>query len=286
MKTSIFKTSTCFLVVQSVLIVILLNNNYMKRYSFLQSEISDWLELLLGLIIVFLNLVAVVVIHRLYISSLEAERLKSVALKYENMIEQNQLYRQHHHDLKNHLTVILGLSSQKKDLELDEYLESYLRTVNDALLKTNSGSDELDALLSAKIRDAKRSEIEVNLTILDTLQCNKKNILDLVAIIGNVIDNAHEAVRELEPSQRQVTWSLRKDPVDYIFEFSNPISLTGQITENHFFMEGVSTKSGNRGHGLLITKKLTEKLEGKIAIDTAQGQFKVIIEIPRYRLER
>ncbi|MDA8228062.1 MAG: Spo0B domain-containing protein [Desulfitobacterium hafniense] len=76
--------------------------------------------------IVLLNLVAVVVVRNLYFSGLEAERLKTTALKYSNMVEQNQIYRQHHHDIKNHLTVVLGLLTLGKNVELKEYLDSYL----------------------------------------------------------------------------------------------------------------------------------------------------------------
>ncbi|MCB8814761.1 sensor histidine kinase [Desulfosporosinus shakirovi] len=285
MKTNIYKTATTFLIVQSVLMVILLNNNYMKDYGYLQSILSEWIELLLGLIILLLNLVAVVIAWRLYRSGIEAEELKTRALKYNHMLTQYQIYREHHHDLKNHLTVVLGLLTQEKFPELREYLQVYLSTVNDALLKTNSGLDELDILLSAKIQAAKRQKTEVLLTILGTILCRRKNISNLVAAIGNLLDNALEAVKELEPSQRKVTWSIRKDPIDYIFEFSNPLLLSKQTTKWDFFEEGFSTKGRDRGHGLSITRRLIKKMEGTITVDTAKGQFKVIIEIPRHKLE-
>ncbi|EHL05432.1 ATPase/histidine kinase/DNA gyrase B/HSP90 domain protein [Desulfitobacterium hafniense DP7] len=286
MKTNIYKTTIAFFMLQSVLIVILLNNNYMKNSDYLQSSLSEWVELLLGLVIVLMNLGAVIIARILYLSGIEAEQLKTTALKYNHMLTQNRIYQQHHHDLKNHLTVILGLLSQEKLTELRDYLQSYLNTVNDALLRINSGLDELDILLSAKIQDAKRNETEVKLIIRDPIQCSSKKVLDLVAIVGNVVDNALEAVKSLKPSQREATWSIRKDPVDYIFEFSNPLLLANQTAEGDFFEEGFGTKGEGRGHGLSITKKLTEKMEGTIRIDTSKGQFKVIIEIPRHKLER
>lgn len=211
MKTNIYKTAILFFTVQSILIVVLINNNYMKSFSFLQSSNSDLVELFLGLIIVLLNLVAVVVVRNLYFSGLEAERLKTTALKYSNMVEQNQIYRQHHHDIKNHLTVVLGLLTLGKNVELKEYLDSYLNTINDALLKIQTGLDEIDILLSSKVHQAKNKDIQVDLTIAAYLKCSKKSILDLVAILGNVFNNAIEAVQDLDQAQRKIGISFRHD---------------------------------------------------------------------------
>lgn len=285
MKINTYKAAIIFFMSQSVLIVILLNNNYMKDRGYLQTTFSELIELLLGLVIVVLNLFAVIIARKLYRSGIEAEQLRVAALKYNHVLTQNQLYRQHHHDLKNHLTVVLGLLNKEKLSELREYLQIYLNTLNDVLFKTSSGLDELDILLSAKIQEAKKQEIEVSLTIIDTIQCSRKNTLNLVAIIGNVADNALEEVKKLEPSQRKVIWTIRKDPVDYIFEFLNPLLLPNQTSAGDFFEEGFSTKGSDRGYGLSITKKLTEKMGGTINIDTSKEQFKVTIEIPRHKLE-
>lgn len=100
MKTNIYKTTIAFFMLQSVLIVILLNNNYMKNSDYLQSSLSEWVELLLGLVIVLMNLGAVIIARILYLSGIEAEQLKTTALKYNHMLTQNRIYQQHHHDLK------------------------------------------------------------------------------------------------------------------------------------------------------------------------------------------
>ncbi|NLI90689.1 MAG: GHKL domain-containing protein [Peptococcaceae bacterium] len=284
MKINIYKTSILFLIIQSLLIVLLLNNNYMKRFSFFQSSNSNFVDMAFGLLILVLNLIALVVVRYLYISGLEAERLKLTSLKHAHMVEQTRIYRQHHHDLKNHLTVVMGLLKLGKYPELNDYLESYLDTVNDALLKIETGLDEIDVLLSSKIQLAKNKDIRVELKNVASLRSSKKHVLDLVTILGNVLNNALEAVEDFDSPMRKVCISIQRDPLEYIFEISNPMLLSN-ISDADYFREGFSTKQEGRGQGLFIVKRLTERLDGNVSINCSDGIFKVTIEIPRHRLE-
>lgn len=282
---NVYHTAILFLAVQSLLIVTLTNNNYMKVYSFFQLSNPDLFASAFGLIIVFLDVLAIVVINRLYKSGLEAQQLKMTAQKYDNLIEQNRIYRQHHHDLKNHLTVVLGLLTLGKHGELKDYLNSYLQTINDGLLKLETGLDEIDILLASKFHLAKGQETRLELDLQTSLRCSRQNILDLVAILGNVLDNALDAVREFEQPKRYVSICFDQDPVEYIFRITNPTSATCSIQPDLYLKEGFSTKGESRGQGLFIVKRLTEKLGGSVTVEASEGYFRVTIEIPRHRLE-
>ncbi|MDI6915984.1 MAG: GHKL domain-containing protein, partial [Desulfitobacteriaceae bacterium] len=256
MKKNVYNEAILFFTIQSILISILVNNSYMKEYSFFQLNEPDQVELIFGLIILCLNLVAVFVVRKLYLSGLEAQQLKKAALKYDNLVEQNQIYRQHHHDLKNHLNVVLGLLTLGKYDELKDYLNTYLSTINEGLLKIETGLDEIDVLLSAKLYLAKSKEIQMNLVIAASLRCSKKHMLDFVAILGNVLDNAIEAVQELDQSQRLVSIRFQQDPLEYIFQITNPMPISSPSEPELYLKEGFSTKEEGRGEGLFIVKRL------------------------------
>lgn len=285
MKVNIYKTASVFFIVQSLLIVLQLNNNYMGEFSFLQTLRSDLVDLFFGLLIFFLNLAALVVARYLYLSGEEAERLKITALKQAFMAEQNRIYKQHHHDLKNHLTVVLGLMKLQKYDKLQDYLQAYLHTVNDSLLKVQTGVDEIDVLISAKIQLAKNKDIQVELKITANIESNMKHSLDLVTILGNAFDNAIEAVQVLDSPLRKISVFISQDKLDYIIESVNPFAASGKITSELFLKEGFSTKQEGRGQGLFIIKRLTERLDGTISINTGDGQFRLKIELPKYRLK-
>ncbi|MCB8817576.1 sensor histidine kinase [Desulfosporosinus shakirovi] len=285
MKKNVYKAAMLFFTIQSILITILLNNYYMKKYSFFQLNNPDGVELFLGFIILCLNLVALVVIKRLYISGLEAEQLKMTALKYAHLVEQNQIYRQHHHDIKNHLNVVLGLLSMGKYEELRDYLNTYFRSIDHGLFNIETGLDEIDVLLSSKLALAKSKDILVNLSITTNLRCSRKHILDLVAILGNVLDNALETVQGLDQPQCPVSIHFWQDPLEYNFEVTNSMPTSSPCAPELYFKEGFSTKQEGRGEGLFIVKRLTERLGGSVSVDPGDGQFRVIIEIPMHRLE-
>lgn len=285
MKINVYKAAILIFTIQSILIAILVNNNYMKKYSFLQFPYQDQAELYLGIFIFLLNLAAAIVVRKLYLSGLEAEQLHTTVLKYAHLGEQNRIYRQHHHDLKNHLTVILGLLTLGKYDDLKDYLNSYLSSINDSLLKIESGLDEIDVLLSSKYFQAKSNEIQLDLMIKTTINCSRKHAMGLVSILGNLLDNALEAVQSLNQPQRAVKILIQADPLDYIFMITNPLPRSGPIEPELFLKEGFSTKGEGRGQGLYTVKKLTEGLGGSIAINTENSQFEVTIELPKYRLE-
>ncbi|AHF09636.1 MULTISPECIES: GHKL domain-containing protein [Dehalobacter] len=285
MKINIYKISIFVFVIQALFTVILLNNGYMKSYSFLQPVHAELLELIFGFIIILLNLVAVVVVKSLYMKGLEDEKLKSTEIKYANLIEQNRIYRQHHHDLKNHLTVIHGLLSLEKYTELSEYLDSYIHSINDVLLKVDTGVDEMDILFTSEIQEAKHKNIEVNLVLKTKIKCSKRHVLDLVGILGNLFNNAIEAVQELDLSSRKISIIFYQDPLEYTFQFINPMSATNANSDRLFVKEGFSTKGEDRGQGLAIVSKLVERLDGSINIDTANHQFRIMVEIPKHNLE-
>ncbi|WP_368292677.1 sensor histidine kinase [Dehalobacter sp. TBBPA1] len=285
MKINIYKISIFVFVIQALFTVVLLNNSYMKSYSFLQPVHAELLELIFGFIIILLNLAAVVVVKSLYEKGLEEEKLKSTEIKYANLIEQNRIYRQHHHDLKNHLTVIHGLLSLEKYTELSEYLDSYIHSINDVLLKVDTGVDEMDVLLTSKIQEAKHKNIEVNLVLKTKITCSKRHVLDLVGILGNLFNNGIEAVQELDFSSRKISIVFYQDPLEYTFQFINPMSATNANSDRLFVKEGFSTKGEDRGQGLAIVSKLVERLDGSINIDTANHQFRIMVEIPKHNLE-
>lgn len=285
MRVNIYKTAIFFFIIQTLLIGLLLNNNYMKRFSYFQSPRSDLVELIFGFMILFLNIAALIVVRYLNKSGQEAEQFKTTALKSAHMIEQNRIYRQHHHDLKNHLSIVLGLLKQGKYAELEYYLDSYQDAVNDALLRIETGLDEIDVLISAKVQSARSKEIKVELKVESNINSSRKHILELVTILGNVLDNALEAVQEFDEPSRIVSISIRQDPLEYIFEIANPVQSSSIKNTDKLFEEGFSTKQTGTGQGLFIVKRLTEKLNGHVTVTISDGCFTIKIEIPKHRLQ-
>ena len=108
--------------------------------------------------------------------------------------------RGYKHDFHHHLQALKGqLEAGEVDRALAyiEALDSQLRNV-DTLLRT--GNVSLDAILSAKTAQARAEEIEVTVKacVPDTLTLSD---VELGILVGNLLDNAIEACREV-PDRR------------------------------------------------------------------------------------
>jgi len=208
-----------------------------------------------------------------------------MSLKFKHLTEQNRIYRQHQHDFKNHLNIMVSLFRQRELGKLEEYLSAYIAEINDASFKVATGIAEIDILIRVKIDQAKSKSIPVDFRCRTSLKCGKGNVLRLVSILSNVLDNAIEACERLTNDlSPQICIDIDEDALDYLFKVTNTLGPDMVASPEILFQEGFTTKEGEgRGEGLTIVKRLVAKLNGEVRID-AKDSFVVSIEIPKHQL--
>ncbi|MFK7696008.1 ATP-binding protein [Paenibacillus sp. HJGM_3] len=93
----------------------------------------------------------------------------------------------------------------------------------------------------------------------------------LVTIIGNLIDNAMDAVLAVDRPSRWVSILLTDLGDDLIIEVEdNGCGVPDELTQR-IFETGFSTKDENRGFGLPLVKQAVEQLKGNLTF--ARGEF-------------
>ncbi len=90
-------------------------------------------------------------IKKIYIYIRRSEKSQLELLKFKYLENDLKAYRQHRHDMKNHLTVIYELVKNKKYNDLEVYTKEYMDKSNHKLQALESGSDEVDVLLYHKV---------------------------------------------------------------------------------------------------------------------------------------
>lgn len=99
------------------------------------------------------------------------------------------------HDMKQHITVSLGLLKNSQYKRAIDYLEEiYQKIESEGILQTNR--DILNHIINTKIHDHKKENIKYIFDIKDTL--NFISDVDLCILIGNLMDNCFEAVNTLD----------------------------------------------------------------------------------------
>ena len=191
------------------------------------------------------------------------------------------------HEFSNRLHTIVGL------VELGRNREAISLSAEDAvtheelveMLLGRIGDPTLGALLLAKGVVAAERGISLRISD-DTLVANElANVRDLVTIVGNLVDNALEAVASNPPStERWVEVAVRAD-LDTIrirVADSGPGIDDGAV--DRIFEEGFTTKESGahpmRGLGLALVSQVVRRLGGEIAVTNERGAV-FTVRLPR-----
>jgi sensor histidine kinase regulating citrate/malate metabolism len=152
-------------------------------------------------------------------------------------------------------------------------------------LREHIGSSEISALLLAKIREAEENHITCTIDPDTTLTQVKEAAVDaLITIIGNLLQNSIEALKEDQHADKYVSILIKHDSDQVLIHVQDngpgiPTALSQLI-----FNSGFTTKeeSGNRGYGLYLVKRHVQNLDGRLSTCTHNGtHFSVSIPADR-----
>lgn len=179
------------------------------------------------------------------------------------------------HDYHNHIQTLLALSGDvEKTRKYLQSLNADLTTV-DTVIKT--GNVMIDAILNSKLSLIKAKDIRVNAkaVVPPSLQISE---IDLCVIIGNLLDNAMEAVLKLPDAQTRfvrVFIGILKGQL-YI---SVANSASGQLSKSG--KTYLSTKNSvGHGFGLMRVDRIVEKYNGYINRQDEEGVFATEVMLP------
>jgi len=226
----------------------------------------------------------------------EAVKLKEIAnrLKLQEEYSRNMeaildAVRKEKHDFKNHISTLVALCTMQESGVADS-VKTYARklTNNDnfsGFCFYQAGNKYLDGLLSVKSNIAKNDGIHFEVDIETTLERISVDDVDLTSIVGNIVDNAFDAV-SFNPAfkSRIVSLSIYEENGQCCISISNNGKEIPEADKKHIFDYKFSTKKkekGDRGYGLFIVKELISRNQGKISFhsDEFETEFLVTFQI-------
>lgn len=185
--------------------------------------------------------------------------------------------RANNHDFTNKLHVILGLLQMEMYDEAASYIENITIVQRETISKIMSAVKEpaVAALLIGKT--ARASELNVKFILREGSEFSKNDYPmpneTLVTIIGNLIDNAFDAMNETAGFEKP------KELIFGIYSKPNALLITANDTGvgiraedmDKVFENGYSTKGTGRGTGLYQVRRLVENLGGQVHLDSQYG---------------
>ncbi len=177
------------------------------------------------------------------------------------------------HEYANKLYLLSGLLQLERYQDAFEFIqkESTIQLHRNRILFNQIHDSNVQAILLGKLGRASEKKIILEIdadSYVDPLPSHIE-VADIVTIIGNLIDNAFDAVAH--QIERKVAFSITGLGNDIIIEVTdNGKGITEDLLESLFSL-GYSSKGENRGYGLFNVKRIVESLGGTIEVSTERN---------------
>ena len=214
--------------------------------------------------------------------------LKSYRKEFENrvLIQQNKAYRNQfdiikesqekikimRHDLKNHISALTVLARDKNTNKMLNYLETIGDAIEVEKEYVKTGNRDIDSILNYKIREAKECNIEVITKIKIPKEFNTSSF-DLNVILGNLIDNAIEALEKVDVKKLEIEMNFIKG----VFYINISNIFNGKIIKENNKFKSIKRNDEFHGIGIESVKKIVDKYNGITEINYLKNKF--IVEI-------
>lgn len=273
----------------------ILHNSHLKKVVETGQPIYD-LEFLINKKVMIINCIPIVGVDSKIVGAVTTFREKSELNKLLNELSQIKAYseglRAQAHEYSNKLHTILGL------IQLESYQEAIELISKESNITQNiihfimeEISDPVVAgLLLGKISLANELKVDFNIDYNSSFADVPKEINreDLITIIGNLLNNAFDAVLETNKSEKLVSLFLTDLGEDLVIEIEDNANGIPEELIDEIFEYGISTKeqSKNSGIGLHLVQRLLHKLNGQITFHSNEhGGTTFIVAIPKRQKE-
>ncbi|CAM4392880.1 sensor histidine kinase [Paenibacillus tarimensis] len=236
-------------------------------------------------LVTLVSIVGVYIIFR-YMNQTKNEVAQAVQENYTN--EMNNLvvaFRGQHHDFNNHLNTIKAFMDLDRYANAKQYLDELVGETKLLQDMIEVGHPAIASLLHAKVTQAisRKIRFTYDFESVGKLDLVGMKSVDIVKIIGNLVDNAFDEVSKLNADNRRVHVACYTDQGRIKFKVSNSLSrpLNNEELER-MFDSGYSSKTTgeHKGLGLAIVKERVLTYRGNITVTIEEDQIIFHVDLP------
>ena len=180
------------------------------------------------------------------------------------------------HDFHNHIEALHRYLEKDRTEEAVRYLESLRSPIEAVAQPVWVGDEAVDYLINSKITLAASREIQVNCNIEYPQHTNIRSV-DLVTILGNLLDNALEAVEGTEGNLRFINLTIRRINEMLIIKLENGCKAVPAITEGE--LKTTKKDTDLHGWGLKSVRTAAERYDGTIETEYGNHTFCAVVTL-------
>lgn len=256
----------------------------------MQSNIISDVVLTIG-IAVYLILVSGIILllfhgaykdHQKNCKEIEFQQLKEYTDNVEFLYKDIRKFK---HDYVNILSSMAGYMETDDMKGLINYFDQTITPYSSKLelenyrlgILSNMKVTELKGILSTKIIQSYQYNLQLNIEMVEPIERIDIDTVDLCRMVGILLDNAIEAAKESEKKILDLVLIKHDQVVTIIISNSFP---TDSLPFHKLYVEGLSSKGRERGHGLSNFKELANSYKNVLTeTNVENGYFTQIIRI-------
>lgn len=214
------------------------------------------------------------------INHLNEEYLAIQANHFEKVRDSDMEMRRLRHDMQNHIVCMNELCRTEKYDELKEYLSHLSDRITEISYVVRTGNEIADAIINEKTINVQEYNIRINVD--GNFRAINIPAIDLCTILSNLLDNAIEAVKKLDESERDISISTGITGNFIFLSIKNNLSDYIEIQDT---TETTKSDRMNHGFGIENVKRAVSKCGGEMKLDCHMAEnnyvFTAEVMLPR-----
>ena len=194
------------------------------------------------------------------------------AAQYEILMERIEAERQTRHDIRHHMHAIAGLLAQKQYANLAIYLEQYIRTLPEYAETVYCENSSANALAAYYLNRARLAGASID-AVLDIPAEIGIAEADLSVVLGNLLENAAEAVEKMGGGSVRVRSQILGD--EFVLTVDNHFEDMPVIQEDEF----LSSKHKGIGVGITSVRATVQRYGGEARFEVMGNTFQASVRL-------
>lgn len=238
-----------------------------------------WMKLVASMLILIINLFAFYNYNELQEKALyRAEKqfliqqVESYAKQLQEMSKLWQQTREYRHDMKQKYLLLESYLNRNEYGKIKEFYQQSIEFFTEDENVSKTGNISFDTIVNYKAAVAQKNNIKVKLNTMIPYNMLMEDV-DLYSLLGNLFDNAVEAVRKVQEDEREINLVAKMSGNNLYLEMENPYD--GKLRKKGETYLTTKENGKEHGLGLQIVENIVNRHNGQIIIEDEQNYFKV-----------
>lgn len=210
------------------------------------------------------------------IAQLEKEKNVLLERDYQTLSDTYAANAKLFHDFHNHIDVLYRYLLKGGTIEAIDYLENLRSPIQNITQTIWIGDEAVDYLINNKIALATVRSVRISTNIEFPRHTNIRSV-DLVAILGNLLDNSLEAIENAEDSFRFINLTIRRINDMLVIKVENGCSSAPVLTDGD--LQTSKADKALHGWGLKSVRTVAERYDGTIETEYSNHTFRAVVTL-------